>query len=87
MRSGNLRALQIFVHADPQDRTRVIESYTFTVKYMRNADNQQIPAGIEVGRIDAEPVTVGATSRELQQLVKQINLLCDNLPQLPSKSV
>ena len=75
----------MLVHADAQDRSQVIESYTFTVRYVRDADNQQVPAGIEVGASGSEPVTTGAVSRTLQGLIRQINELCEPLPQLPSK--
>lgn len=83
IKAGNLRALHVFVHADPEDRTQVIESYTFTVKYFRNVANQDVAAGIELGKDGSEPVTVGATGLALQQLIRHINVLCEGLPQLP----
>lgn len=83
--SGNLRALHVFVHADPIDRSQVIESYTFTVRYIRDTENQQVPTGIELGKTGSETVTVGATSSAVQDLIRQINGLCEHLPQLPSR--
>lgn len=86
MESGNLRAIQVFVHADPEDRSRIIETYTFTVKYIRDADNHHVAAGIEVGRAGSHTISVGGTSRALQELVLRIDKLCGHLPHLPGSS-
>lgn len=75
--------MHVFVHADPTDRSQVIESYTFTVKYVHDADFRQVAAGIELGKPGSEAVTVGATSSALQELLRHINNLCEGLPQLP----
>lgn len=89
MQSGNLRALQVLVHASSKDRSKIIESYTFTIQYVRDAENRRVPAGIEVGRLDPDidAVTVGETSRAVQQLVRQINDFCELMPRLPSEYI
>lgn len=75
----------MFVHADPDDRSKVIETYTFTVKYQANAENNPTPAAIEIGTSDDESVTVGATSHALQHLLQEILKLCESLPILPRR--
>ncbi|KAK4902435.1 hypothetical protein LTR49_027045 [Elasticomyces elasticus] len=85
LQAGNLRALQIYVHADEKDRTKVIEMYTFTIKYGKNGENGMTPNGLELDSPGNELVTVEATNQALQTLLHQLCAMCERLPALPGK--
>jgi len=84
--SGNLEALQVLVHADPDDRAKVIEAYTFTVQYTRSDEASRVPAGVTMGSPAGEVTSVGATNVALQTSLREIKKLCESLPYLPRKS-
>lgn len=83
LKSGNLRALQIYVHADPRDRQKVIETYTFTIKYSNLEDHTRTPAGIELNAPGNPLVGVHATNAALQSFFREMMDLCGTLPDLP----
>ena len=45
---GNFQALQVYIHPDDNDRQRVIEQYTFAIKYLRDNDGGRILTGMEM---------------------------------------
>lgn len=82
LKAGHLKALQIYVHADRKDRQKVIETYTFTIKYEKGADKAKKLAGLQVDGPGAV-VSVEATNSALQSLMRQIMATCNELPDLP----
>ncbi|KAK4545923.1 hypothetical protein LTR36_002487 [Oleoguttula mirabilis] len=85
LKAGHLRALQIYVHADPTDRQRVIETYTFTIKYSEDAGKGKVLAGLEMDGPGSPQISVQATNSTLQTLLRQIVDICAGLPDLPEK--
>ena len=85
LREGTLDALQVYVHADRDDRQKVIETYTFTIKYHSSAKQENIPAGLQMDSLGKQSLSVGATNLALQQLLRDIMDLCATLPDLPGK--
>lgn len=87
MKAGNLHSLQVYVHADANDREKVVETYTFTIKYVPHADSGRTLAGFEMDSPSSAVISVDNTNGALQLLLRQIAELCQGLPDLPSKSV
>ncbi|KAK3724805.1 hypothetical protein LTR37_000853 [Vermiconidia calcicola] len=86
LKAGNLKSLEIYVHADPQYRERVIETYTFNINYLsQRSDDGEPLAGIEMNGPGTAPVTVAATNGALQLLLRQVMKFCNPLPELPEK--
>ena len=85
LRAGQLRALQVYVHTDPLNRSKVIEMYTFTIKY-KDAGNHRVPSGLEFGAPGDPLVSVEATNLAFRTLLHQLSDVCDRLPVLPRKS-
>lgn len=84
LKAGQLKAIQIYVHAEPKDRQKVIETYTFTIKYTKDDDDVKRLAGLEMDTPGAM-VSVQATNSALQDLLRQIMNACKDLPDLPRK--
>jgi hypothetical protein len=87
LKDGTLRALQIYVHTDPEDRDKVVETYTFTIKYHMNNESGQSIAGLEVESPGGPPLTVEATNAALQEMLRDIMRICTHLPDLPGTYV
>ncbi|KAM3416644.1 Meiosis-specific protein hop1 [Cercospora zeina] len=85
LQKGRLSALQIYVHTDPEHREKVVETYTFAIKYHNDGRGGRVFAGLEVDSPGREGFTVEATSLALQSLIRHVNQLCDGLPDLPEK--
>ena len=83
LKDGVLQSLQIYVHADPTHRDKVIETYTFTVKYLPDAGNGRRATGLELDGPGSSVVSVGATNKALQNLFRHTIELCKELPDLP----
>lgn len=75
--------MHILVHTDPEDRQKVVESYTFTIKYHLNQENRQTIAGLEVESPTGPPLTVEATNAALQEILRDLMRICQHLPDLP----
>ncbi|KAK0338258.1 hypothetical protein LTR59_002932 [Friedmanniomyces endolithicus] len=84
LRAGHLRALQVYVHTDPLNRSKVIEMYTFTIKY-KDAGNHRVPSGLEFGAPGDPLVSVEATNLAFRTLLHQLSDVCDRLPVLPQE--
>jgi len=74
----------VYVHADSNDRERVLETYTFTIKYTKDAGSGKALAGLEMDSPGAM-VSVQATNSALQTLLRRIMDTCEALPELPQK--
>lgn len=85
LKEGTLKALQVYVHTDPDDREKVVETYTFTIKYHPDGRGGRLYAGIEIDSPGKASATVEATNRSLQVLLRQIFEICNELPELPGK--
>lgn len=76
--------MQVYVHADPKCREKVIETYTFNIKYLSQAeDGSRVLAGLEMDSPGNSLVSVGATNAALQFLFRQLISVCETLPDLP----
>ena len=83
IQARNLQSLQIYVHVDPTSREKVVETYTFNIKYLEGAKHDQQLAGIQLDGPGGSSVSVGATNEALKDLLRQLISHCDDLPQLP----
>ena len=86
LKDGNLHAVQVYVHADRNDRDKIIETYTFTVRYLHGKDDKRKLAGIEIDTPESSFVSGGATNSALQDLLRKVIGLCSALPDLPGGS-
>ncbi|GAB1738851.1 hypothetical protein NU219Hw_g3635t1 [Hortaea werneckii] len=84
LNAGTLKALQLCVHPDEDDRHKVIETYTFTIQYSKNAADEESVAGIELDSPGTK-INVRTTNMSLQVLLRQIDSMCGELPNLPEK--
>lgn len=84
LNAGTLKALQLYVHADEDDRHKVIETYTFTIQYSKNAADEESVARIELDSPGTK-INVRTTNLSLQVLLRQIDSMCGELPNLPEK--
>jgi meiosis-specific protein HOP1 len=75
--------VQIFVHADPQRRDEILESYTFTIQYDAQGPDRTGPIGLQVSNTTEAVAMVQSSNKALQFLLRQVNKLCDGLSQLP----
>ena len=87
LKAGTLSSVQICIHPDPQDRSKVVECYTFTVEYLTRADGSEIPTGLRMDSPKDSLALVAATSSALQKLLVDVVNLCQKLPKLPGQSV
>lgn len=85
LKDGTLKALQVYVHTDPDDRDKVVETYTFTIKYHSDGQGGRLYAGLEIDSPGERGITVEATSKALHDLLRQIIKTCDELPELPGE--
>lgn len=71
------------MHADPEHRERVVETYNFTIKYHVDGKGGKTLAGLELDSPGEVGLTVEATNLSLHSLLRHIMDLCDGLPELP----
>ncbi|KAI7482037.1 hypothetical protein KC351_g6009 [Hortaea werneckii] len=84
LKAGKLKALQLYVHADEKSRQKVVETYTFTIQYSKNACDGQPVASVEFESPGSE-INERTTNLSLQFLLRQIDAACSRLPNLPEK--
>ncbi|OQO11242.1 hypothetical protein B0A48_05498 [Cryoendolithus antarcticus] len=82
---GNLRAVEILLNVDPKQRTAVLETYTFTIQYSDPAAAKRVPIGVHMGKPLTPSATVQSTNKALQMLVRGIDTMCKDMPELPKK--
>ncbi|KAI7246101.1 hypothetical protein KC343_g7005 [Hortaea werneckii] len=75
LEAGKLKALQLYVHADEDDRRKVIETYTFTIQYSTNPADEKAVARIELDSPGTK-LNVRTTNMSLQVLLRQIDATC-----------
>jgi hypothetical protein len=85
--SGELRAVQLLIHPDKTSRDTVLETYTFTVHYTVSEDGRRTPSGLAASLSENTVATTKATNTALQQLLRNVSSLCEDLPVLPSKLI
>lgn len=83
LKDGRLKAVQVYVHAQPDDRDKVVETYTFTIKYDSDGGRGKKLVGVQMDSQDGAERTVEATHSGLQLLLRETITCCDNLPDLP----
>jgi hypothetical protein len=87
LKKGNLHALQVCVHLNADNREQVIETYTFTIRYHTDQQSGQKIAGLEFDGTTGPPLTVEATSSDMQRMVRGITRLTERLPSLPGTMI
>lgn len=83
LKDGTLRALQIYVHAEPNNRSKVIETYNFTIKYGPRDESEQTFASIDLDFHTSTPLSVAVGNGALQHFFRSVYELCEPLPILP----
>lgn len=83
LQNGELKALQLYVHADPSDREKIIESYTFTFEYDTRTGDQSSLTGLALQHADGSRLQAGASNTALRDLFSGIIHMCEQLPLLP----
>lgn len=84
IKAGHLHALQVYVHGDPDDRSKVLETYTFTFKYnVTDADHADV-TGFELDKPGSPLISIQATNTAFQSMVRQLMKMCPTMPELPS---
>ncbi|GAB7327766.1 hypothetical protein MBLNU13_g11577t2 [Cladosporium sp. NU13] len=82
--SGELRAVQLLIHPDKKSRDTVLETYTFTIHYTVSEDGRRTPSGLAASSYGRPAATTKATNIALQQLLRSVDSLCQDLPALPN---
>ncbi|KAK5174176.1 uncharacterized protein LTR77_001256 [Saxophila tyrrhenica] len=85
LQAGNLRSMEIHVHTDPEHPERVVETYTFKIRYAPRPKGGQLLAGVQLEGPGGSSASVGATNEALKGLLRQLIAHCADLPDLPSK--
>lgn len=85
LESGELRAVQLFIHPDKENRNSVLETYTFTFHYANRGNGRRTPSGLAVDSSGNVASTIKATNTALQQLLRTVSSLCEDLPELPGE--
>jgi hypothetical protein len=74
--------LQVYVHP-VHDRKKVLETYTFTIKYSSNGSGvRRAVSGLEVEGPDNRRSTIGLTTASMIYLFRVIAEICQGLPTL-----
>ena len=84
LESGDLRAVQILIHPDKKRRNEVLETYTFIVRYIVAEDGRRTPSAVVTEAPGDQGATTSSAHAALQELLRNVDRLCDDLPQLPS---
>jgi meiosis-specific protein HOP1 len=84
LESGDLHAVQILIHPDRKRRKEVLETYTFVVRYVVAEDGQRTPIAVTTEAPENQGATTSSAHTALQELLRNVDRLCDDLPQLPS---
>ena len=83
LESGDLRAVQILIHPDKQRRNEVLETYTFIVRYVVAENGRRTPSAVVAETPERQEATTSSAHTALQELLRNVDQLCENLPQLP----
>lgn len=83
LKTGDLQALQVYVHPDIDARERVLETYTFKIKYTDHDEHGRQLAGLGLDSPSSSYVSVGATNASLQDFFRELIDVCKELPDLP----
>jgi hypothetical protein len=75
--------VQLLIHPDKTSRDTVLETYTFTV----SEDGRRTPSGLAASSSENTVATTKATNTALQQLLRNVSSLCEDLPMLPGKLI
>lgn len=84
LKAGQLHSLHVHVHPSQAERERVLEAYTFTIKYDK-VDGEPSPVGLTIDQLDKSMPTVETSNNVMQNSLRQIMIWCDKLPDLPRK--
>lgn len=84
LRRRQLHAIQVNVHDGEQnDRDKVMETYTFAIRYQADDSGVKSPTSVEIIGSDIPQATDGQVNEGLRTILKSISGLCDELPRLP----
>lgn len=77
----NLKALVVYVHP-VQDRKKVLETYTFIIKYSNEDDEERVISGLEIEGPNGRRSTIGLTTASVVYAFRVITEVCKGLPTL-----
>lgn len=85
LKEGNLRALQVLVHADSKDRSNVLETYTLTVQYpsAHRSASDTLGVAFTMGKDSVPSSSIANVS--LQELLRKLLRLLETMPKLPGQ--
>lgn len=76
--------MQLAIYVDPAQPEVVIEAYTFSFAYRMNPDGTRAtPTGFNIKDSHGNEITVADTSRNIQQVMRRMILITQNLPPIP----
>ena len=79
-----LKAVQLAIYVDPAQPEVVIEAYTFSFAYRMNPEGTPAaPTGFNIKDNHGNEITVADTSRNIQQVMRRMILITQNLPPIP----
>ena len=82
----DLFKVQISIFTDRERPSDVIESYTFSFGYHENSDNGDgSPTNLALEGPNSEQIIVDSSSCEVEKIIDYLNLVADDLPDLPSE--
>lgn len=79
--------MQLLIHPDKKSRDAVLETYTFTVHYTISEDGRRTPSGLAASASGDTAATAKAANTALQQLLRSVSSLCQDLPVLPGEYI
>jgi HORMA domain len=86
LKKNFLQAIQVNILERPDDPSSVLESWTFSFKYLQSSDGQKSLEGLTV-RSSAGKITVANAQWQWQSLVRDIGGFCSSMGQLPGEFV
>lgn len=78
--------MQLAIYIDPTQPEIITEAYTFSFAYHMSPDGTPGSAtGFNVKDHQGNIITVSNTSRSIQQVMRRLIMITQNLPTLPSE--
>ena len=76
--------MQIFIHPGSGGRDEIMETYTFSIQYVMADNGRRAPSGVTADTTVNQDATIETTNKALQQLLRSVCDLCEDLPELPT---
>ena len=86
MRKKYLKAVQLAIYVDPAQPEIITEAYTFSFAYHMNPDGTpSLRTGFNVKDNHGNVITVSDTSKSIQQVMRRLIMITQNLPPIPGE--